>query len=116
MSFFFLSNSPTSYDFNNIDREKQDKKVWEGDVSGSFSVKKAYECLSNYVTSSYNDVFKHLSMLKALSNVLTTTLRVLLDRLPTKMSLTERGVMISNPNYAFCHVWGRIKPTLVFGV
>jgi len=88
-----------------LNMEVQDRKVWKGDESSCFSVKTTYKCLSNYVTGTYNATFKHLWMSKALPKVLTMAWRVLLERLPTRVNLSRRGVTVSTSNCALCHGW-----------
>ena len=65
-------------------------------------MKSAYECLYKRVRGSPNLVFKHLWQVKAFPNVLTTTWRALLDRLPTKTCLLSRGVMVTSPVCVMC--------------
>jgi len=58
--------------------------------------------MSNYVTGNDKDVFKHLWLSKAMPKVLTTTWRALLERLPTKVNLSRRGVVVSDKNCVLC--------------
>lgn len=81
-----------------LNREVKETKVWEGD---DFSVKSAYECITNDVKGSSNATFKYLWMSKALPSVLTTTWRALLDRLPTRVNLNRRDVVVNNL-FVFC--------------
>ena len=64
----------------NLSREVKDTHIWEGDISGEFSVKYAYECLTNRTRGIPNSIFKQLWQVKAFFNVLTTTWMVLLDK------------------------------------
>lgn len=66
-------------------------------------MKSAYDCLANYHLSSHDDVFKQLWQAKGIPKVLTTAWRILLDRIPTHISLIRRVVMvISSPSCALC--------------
>ena len=47
-------------------------------------------------------MFQQLWQTKAFPNVLTTTWRVLLDRLPTRTNLIRRGVELMSPNCVMC--------------
>ena len=82
-----------------LNREIQDQKVWNGE---EFSVKNAYECLSNYATSNDKDVFELLWLAKAVPKVLITAWRALLGRLPTKVNLSRRGVVVNDNICVLC--------------
>ena len=43
-------------------REVKDRQVWEGDASGEFSVKFAYDRLEQHVKGSHHDIFKAFSV------------------------------------------------------
>ena len=79
-----------------------DSQLWDGNSSGLFSVKSAYECLYNRTRGSPNRVFKLLWQVKAFPNVLTTAWRALLDRLPTKTCLLRRGVVVTSLLCVMC--------------
>jgi len=83
-----------------MNREVKETKVWKGD---DFSVKSAYECVTNDAKGSSNATFKYLWMSKALPSGLTTTWRALLDRLPTRVNLNRRYVVVSTLICALCH-------------
>jgi len=65
--------------------------VWIGGTSGEFLVKFAYVCLANQVRGPINSTFKQLWQVRASPNVLTTTWRVILNTMPTRVSLMRRG-------------------------
>nr|AER13158.1 putative retrotransposon [Phaseolus vulgaris] len=65
---------------------------WGGDPSGEFTVKSAYKYLENHAPIWPEGFFKQLWQVKALPNALTTAWRVLLDKMPTRSSLSRRGV------------------------
>jgi len=83
-------------------REEMDSQKWEGDTSGVFSVKTAYERLTKSSTDGPNAIFNLLWQVKAYPNVLVTAWRALLDKLPTKTNLMRRGVMINNQLCVLC--------------
>ena len=55
----------------------------------------AYECLDKLDRGPHYDAFKLLWKAKAFPNVLITTWRVLLGRMPTRASLGRRGVVLN---------------------
>ena len=69
-----------------------------------FSVKSAYECVAKSDICNENVNFKHLWMSRKFPNVLTTAWRVLLDRLPTRINLARRGVVVSTTLCALCKI------------
>lgn len=77
-----------------LNKEVKDVQAWGGDASREFSVRSAYVCLANHACNPYNSIFKILWQAKAFWNVLTTAWRVLMDRIPTRSSLSRRGVGI----------------------
>jgi len=70
-------------------REVKDIQVWGSDDSGLFLVKSAYGVLASHARGRHNDLFTCLWKIKTLPNVVTMTWRVLLDRIPTRMSLSS---------------------------
>ena len=85
-----------------LSRDVMDTLIWEGDVFGVFSVKATYECLTNSTRGTPNTVFKLLWQVKASPNMLVTTWRTLIDRLPTKTNLLRRGLMVNHLPCALC--------------
>jgi len=83
-------------------REAKDVQVWEHDVSCSFSVKSAYECLAKHIPATETECCKQLRKIKALPKVMVTTWRVLLDIIPTRMCLIRRGVLLNSYTCAIC--------------
>jgi len=84
-------------------KDEQDKQVWRGDESGSFTVKSAYECLEEPERGTPISSFGCLWKIKAFPNVMTTVWRVLLNRVPTRECLSKRGAMVNTIECAFCH-------------
>ena len=70
----------------------KDRQVWEGNEFGEFSVKNAYARLTNHGIGLHQNVFRHFWMVKDFPNVLTTTWRAIVDRIPTRDNLSKRGV------------------------
>ena len=86
----------------NLIKDKNDVHVWRNDEAGGFSMNSAYECLSKHGRGLQLDVFKYLWKAKAFPSVVTTTWRVLVDRLPTRECLSRRGVMTSSTLCDLC--------------
>ena len=85
-----------------LSREQEDIQVWGFDDSGLFSVKFTYECIAKPNRSPQKDVFKNLWKIKTFPNVLTTTWRVLLGRIPTRECLSRRGVIMNTNLCVVC--------------
>ena len=82
-----------------LNREMKDCMTWKGE---DFSVKSAYDCVAKSDICNENVTFKHLWMSRAFPNVLTTGWRVLLDRIPTRVNLSRRGVVVDTTLCALC--------------
>jgi len=76
-------------------RDQKDVQTWGCDGSGSFSVHSAYECLVKEIRSPHQEVFEYLWRIKAFPNTITTAWRVLLGRIPTRVGLRRRGVLLN---------------------
>ena len=68
----------------------QDTQVWGKEVPGLFSVSSAYECLAKHGRGNQGEVYKLLWKVKAFLNVIVTAWRVLMGRLPTRVSLSRK--------------------------
>ena len=79
-------------------------QVWGKEEPGLFSVNSAYECLAKQSRGTQSDVFNLLWKTKAFPNVIVTAWRVLLDRIPTRVSLSRRGVMMESTLCAMCQL------------
>ena len=82
-------------------RNDVDVQVWGKEEPDLFSVNSAYECLAKQSRGTQSDVFNLLWKTKAFPNVIVTAWRVLLDRIPTRVSLSRRGVMMES-RYVQC--------------
>jgi len=90
---------------SSLNREVKNIQEWGRENLGSFSVKFAYDLITCYHASRrYNELFTCLWKVKALPNMLTTTWRVLLDRIPTIMCLSRRGVLVDTILSGMCRV------------
>jgi len=87
-----------------LKKNNKDVQVWGKEVSGTYSVKSAYECIAKPDIGSQQDVFKILWKLKAFPNATTTAWRVLLGRMPTRQCLSRRGVLLNTMLCTFCQV------------
>jgi len=68
----------------------------------NFSMKFVYEWLTNNIRGPHHDIFSHLWRIKASPSVLTTTWRVMVDRMPTRVNLTRRGVKMPTLVWVMC--------------
>jgi len=75
----------------NMTKEVEDIQKWGSEDFGLFSVKSAYDRLANHASGQHDEVFTCLWKAKALPNVLTTTWRVLLDRIPSRILYRPGG-------------------------
>ena len=86
-------------------KEALDHLLWRGDPKGMFSVKSAYSILAIHQQLDIREgVFCSLWQAKAMPKVLATAWRVLLDRIPTRVNLIRRGVLVNSPLYALCNM------------
>ena len=67
-----------------------------------FSVNSSYECLAKQSRGTQSDVFNFLWKTKAFPNVIVIAWRLLLDRIPTRVSLSRRGVTMESTLCAMC--------------
>ena len=81
-----------------------DLQVWGKEEPGLFSVNSAYECLTKQSRGTQSGVFNFLRKIKAFPNVIVTAWRVLLDRIPTRVSLSRRWVMMESTLCAMCQL------------
>jgi len=58
-----------------FNRELKDNQIWEGDISGEFSVKSTYECIAYQDSSNSLGIFNQFWQVKALLNVLAIAWR-----------------------------------------
>jgi len=87
-----------------LTRDQEDIRVWGFDDSGLFPVNFAYECIAHPVRRSQNDVFSYLWKIKTFPNVITTTWRILIGRIPTRESLSRRRVIMNTILCAMCEL------------
>ena len=85
-------------------RNDVDVQVWGKEEPDLFAVNSAYECLTKQSRGTQSDVFNFLWKIKAFPNVIVTAWRVLLDRIPTRVSLSRRRVMMESTLCAMCQL------------
>ena len=91
-------------DTGNICQETQDRLVWRGDPKGAFSVKSAYQILTQQTAYVPMDsIYRALWQAKAMPKALITAWRVILDRLPTTANLIRRGVPVVSSVCVMCN-------------
>ena len=78
--------------------------MWGKEVPGLFSVNSANECLAKHDRGNQSEVYKLLWKVKAFPNVVVTAWRVLMGKLPTRMSLSRRGVMLNSTVCPLCQL------------
>ena len=76
--------------------------MWRSGESGLFLVRSAYDHLASLIRGPHNDLYRCLWKIKVLPNVLVMAWRVLLDRIPTRLALSRRGVTMNTPICAMC--------------
>jgi len=86
----------------NVMKDEKNAQVWRSEESGCFTVRSVYEYLAKSVRGPEIEVFKHLWKVKTFPNVMITTWRVLLGRIPTRLSLSRRGVLLNTTISALC--------------
>ena len=86
----------------NFRKDEDDTQVWRSDESGCFSVKSAYECLAKHERGPQKEEFINLWKAKTFPNVLFTAWRPLLGRLPTRLCLSRRGIVMNSTMCALC--------------
>jgi len=86
----------------NVLKDEKDTQVWRSEDSGCFTVRSAYDCLAKSDRGPQIDAFKSLWKAKTFPNVMFTAWRVLLDRIPTRSSLSRRGVLLNSTICALC--------------
>jgi len=77
-----------------VKRNVNDIQVWGDGELEKYTVNSAYECLAKQTRGTHHAVFEVLWKAKAFPNVVTTACRVLIDRIPTRMGLSRRGVLM----------------------
>ena len=82
----------------------QDTQLWGKEVPGLFSVSSAYDCLAKHGRGNQGDVYKLLWRAKAFPNALVTAWRVLMGRLPTRVCLSRRGVVVISKMCPLCQL------------
>jgi len=87
-----------------IIKDVKDIQVWSCDESGCYNVSSAYVCLDEIDRGPHYDAFKYLWKAKAFPNVLTTTWRVLLGKMSSRVSLGRRGVVLSTLVCPICQI------------
>jgi len=84
-----------------LKKNVKDIQVW-GKEPGPFFVNSAYECLSNHVRGPQSEVYKLLWKAKAFPNAVVTAWRVLMGKLPARVNLSRRGVLLESTVCPLC--------------
>ena len=85
-----------------VTKDNKDDQVWRSDESGNFTVSSAYECLVKADRGPHIAAFKYLWKIKTFPNVMITSWRVLLGRVPTRECLSKKGVTLNTIVCALC--------------
>jgi len=99
----------------NMTKEVEDIQEWDSEDFELFSMKSAYHRLANHASRQHDEVFTCLWKAKALPNVLTTTWRVLLDKIPSRMCLRRREVLVTTTLCGMCGVKDESSKHLFLG-
>lgn len=83
-------------------QNRKDKWVWIKDGSGVYSVKSAYETISDFGTEEHGLIFDLIWRSWAPSNARAFGWRVFLNRIQTKNNLIRRNIPIQNPTCTWC--------------
>jgi len=83
--------------------EEKDKWIWKEEPDGNYTVRSAYNILRSNGQRSNSNVFKELWEVSALPTALFFTWRAILNRLPIRINLAKRGVMVSSDLCPFCN-------------
>ncbi|GKV25398.1 hypothetical protein SLEP1_g34845 [Rubroshorea leprosula] len=78
-----------------------DRRIWQHDKSGNYSVRKAISMLIDNQRVLDSDLCKAIWNKFLLGRVCFFAWRLFLDRLPTKMNLERRGIHVSNGNIIY---------------
>jgi len=85
-----------------VRKDVEDTLLWKSSKDGMFSVSAAYECLSKPERVPKKEVYTLLWKVKTFPNVMLLVWRVLLVRIPTRLSLRSRGVVMNSTMCALC--------------
>ena len=77
-----------------VKRNINDIQVWGDWELEKYTVNSAYECLAKQTRGTHHVAFEILWKAKTFPNVVTTTWRALIDRIPTRVGLSRRGVLM----------------------
>jgi len=83
-------------------KDENDALVWSSEANGCFTVSFAYECLGKTDRGPQIEAFRYLWKAKTFPNVMLTSWRVLLNRIPTRLCLRRRGVLLDTTECALC--------------
>ena len=86
----------------NINKNISDIPVWGEEELENYSVNIAYNHLAKRPRATHHSAFEYLWQAKAFPNVLTTAWRALLNRIPTRESLSRRGVQMNSRVCVLC--------------
>jgi len=84
------------------DVRSMDRLVWVGEATQVYSVRSGYSILNGESSMQSTMSFKMLWSLSVAPSAIVSAWRILLDRLPTRLNLTRRGVQLVNLLCALC--------------
>ena len=79
-----------------------DKLLWKEDKNGIFIVKSAYNAIRGVPIGENNGVFTYLRNLKTSLNLLHFGCKVIIEKIPTKVALWRRGVVVGDIRCVMC--------------
>ena len=86
-----------------VQPHRKDTWIWKHDQSGSYSTKSGYDLIRRELTGANHDSdFVDLWKLKISSKAAMFAWRIILNRLPTRMNLRRRQVMVNDSMCPLC--------------
>jgi len=87
-----------------VKRNINDIQVWGDGELEKYTVNSAYECLAKQMRGTRHVAFEILWKDKAFPNVVTAAWRALIDRIPTRVGLSRRGVLMLSTICGLCQI------------
>ncbi|XP_068504156.1 uncharacterized protein [Phaseolus vulgaris] len=87
-----------------VKQNKDDVRVWGEENLERYSVNAAYKSLLVGCGGTYHATFEYLWKAKAFPDILSTSWRALINRIPTREGLNRRGVQLSSLACVLCEV------------
>ena len=86
-----------------INHDYQDKVVWTAEEGGLFFVKSAYQVLELFIPSERSQSMEMLWEIKVVPNALMLAWKVLKGKIPTRVNLHRRGIVLPSSMCPLCN-------------